>query len=205
MNETERPNPMTSEEPVAHHGLSRRRLVRAGLSAAPVMAALKSNTVLAGGSGHSCVRPSSFSSLTAAQMQVSRGRIIKDDYSCASHGFWKNRSDGLPSKDYKAKTAFIGGVTGFTQNPNGFFTGKSLQQVLEMPGNQNNTALARHVTAAFLSAVAVGNDPDRVMLSKSQCAQIWNGQGFWSPFAGANWTYDDTMNYFEAVYGWLSI
>jgi hypothetical protein len=51
----------------------------------------------------------------------------------------------------------------------------------------------------------VNNDPDRVMLSKSQCAQIWNGQGFWSPFAGANWTYDDTMNYFEAVYGWLSI
>lgn len=204
MSDTERPNPTPLDDTTASHGLSRRRLVRAGLSAAPVMAALKSNTVLAGGSGHSCVRPSSFSSLTAAQMQVSRGRVIKDDYSCASHGFWKNRSDGLP-KDYKTKTLFIGGGTGFSNNPNGAFSNLSLQQVLGLKGNQNNTALARHVTAAFLSAVAVKNDPDRVMLSKSQCAQIWNGQGFWSPFAGAHWTYDDTMNYFEAVYGWLSI
>ena len=205
MSETQRPHSTSADTTNAHQGLSRRRLVRAGLSAAPVMAALKSNTVLAGSNGHSCVRPSSFSSLTAAQMQVSRGRVIQDDYSCASYGFWKNRNDGLPSPDYKAKTPFIGGVTGFTNNPNGFFTGKSLQQVLDLPGNQNNTALARHVTAAFLSAVAVGNDPDRVMLSRSQCAQIWNGQGFWSPFAGASWTYDDTMNYFEAVYGWLSL
>lgn len=204
MNETERPNPTTSDDPAAHHGLSRRRLVRAGLSAAPVMAVLKSNTVLAGGSGHSCVRPSSFSSLTASDMQLSRGRIIKDDYSCASHGFWKNNK----SKDwwdYKTKTPFLGGETGFTTSPNSSFSKLTLQAALELKGNQDSEALARHVTAAFLSAVAVGNDPDRVMLSKSQCAQIWNGQGFWSPFAGAHWTYDDTMNYFEAVYGWLSI
>lgn len=45
-------------------GLSRRRLVRAGLAAAPVMAALQSNSVLAGGgSGGNCLRPSTFSSL----------------------------------------------------------------------------------------------------------------------------------------------
>ena len=191
-------NPPTSTATHAA-GLNRRRLVRAGLTAAPVMAALHSSTVLAGGGDHSCIRPSSFSSLKLAQMKVSRGREIRDDYECKSHGYWKNNNGNLTT-DYKKKK-FLSSDTGFTANPGNAFEGKTLQEVLEMSGNANNAALARHVVAAFLSAKSAGNDPDRVLLSVAQCQAIWNGQGNWSPFAGASWTLPDTMNYFEKVFG----
>jgi hypothetical protein len=179
-------------------GVSRRRLVRAGLSAAPVMAALKSNTVLAG--DHSCIKPSTFSSLRAAQMQVSARRELKTDFECNSHGYWKNRETGLPA-GYKTNTLFISVDTGFSNNPNGLYTGKTLQQVLDMGGNSGNAALARHVVAAYLTAVSFKDDSSRVMLTTTQCKTIWNQGGQWSPFAGASWTLNDTMVYFETVYG----
>lgn len=182
----------------AASGLSRRHLVRAGLSAAPVLAALKSNTVLAG--DHTCIKPSTFSSLRAAQMKVSARRELKTDYECQSHGYWKNRDGGLPNQ-YKTTTKFLSTETGFTQNPGSVYTNKTLQQVLENGGNQGNAALARHVVAAFLTAKAYQNDPSRVMLTQSQCRAIWNGQGVWQPFAGTTWTLSQTMAYFDMVYG----
>lgn len=183
--------------PAARGGLSRRHLVRAGLSAAPVVVGLKSNTVLAG--DHTCIRPSTFSSLRAANMKVSVQRELKTDYECRSHGFWKRHDNGLP-KDYK-QTKFLSAETGFGVNPGGAYTNKTLQQVLETGGNQHNAALARHVVAAFLTAVAYQNDPTMVMLTKAQCRAIWKGQGYWKPFAGANWTLSQTMAYFDMVYG----
>lgn len=179
-------------------GVSRRQLVRAGLSAAPVVAALKSNTVLAG--DHSCIKPSTFSSLRAAHMKVSAQRELKTDYQCRSHGYWKNNSSGL-ERDFKKKTRFLSDTTGFGTNPGGAFSGKSLQDVLEMGGGHRSIALARHVTAAFLTAAAYRDDPTLVMLTRAQCRAIWNQQGQWSPFAGATWNMDQTLAYFDAVYG----
>lgn len=193
--------PINAPEPTAPAkaaGLSRRRLVRAGLTAAPVLAALHSNTVLAGGGDHSCVRPSSFSSLILANMKVSSGRQIRADYECKSHGYWKKHNGNLTAT-YKTDTQFLS--NGFTANPGAGFTGKTLQQVLDMGGNDNNTALARHVVAAFLSAQSVGDNANLVLLSVFQCRQIWNGQGNWSPFAGTNWNLADTMKYFDTVFG----
>ncbi len=184
--------------PSSSSGVSRRRLVRAGLSAAPVMAALKSNSVLAG--DNTCIRPSSFSSLAAAQMKVSQGRAIKTDFECKSHGYWKNNNAGLAT-NFKETTKFLSTSTGFTQDPGNAYSKLTIQQVLDQGGNRNNAALARHVAAAFLTATAYNNDSTRVLLTKSQCRAIWNGQGVWSPFAGATWTLAQTMNYFEAIYG----
>ena len=199
MNDNTTPPSNPQQAAASATGLSRRRLVRAGLAAAPVMAALHSNTVLAGGGDHSCIRPSSFSSLKLAQMTVSRGRVVRDDFECKSHGYWKNNNGNL--RDGYKQTKFISSDTGFSTNPGGAFNGKTLQQVLDMRGNENNTALARHVVAAFLSAKSAGNDFDRVLLSVAQCQAIWNGQGNWSPFAGTNWTLDQTMEYFKKVFG----
>ncbi|MGC4397043.1 hypothetical protein [Hydrogenophaga sp. T2] len=188
----------TPQRPAPRGGLSRRQIVRAGLSAAPVVAAVKSNTVLAG--DHSCVKPSTFSSLRAANMKVSAQREIKTDYECRSHGYWKNNNAGL-ERNFKTATQFISTTTGFVANPGSAYAGKSLQQVLEMGGNQYNAALARHVVAAYLTAVAYRNDPTVVMLTTSQCQAIWNNQGVWSPFAGTTWTLAQTMAYFDTVYG----
>ena len=179
-------------------GVARRRLLRAGLSAAPVLAALKSNTVLAG--DHTCIRPSSFSSLAAAGMKASKGRVVKTDYSCYSHGYWKNHDTGLPV-GYKSKKFLPDGSStlGFAANPGGEFTGLTLQQILDKQGDTNNTALARHLVGTYLSAVAYGDDNG--ILTKQQCADCWNSGGVWSPFAGANWTKADTMAYLEKIYG----
>lgn len=204
---TQPPQPTgTTPDKPSSAGVSRRRLVSAGISATPVLAALKSNTVLAGG-GHSCVRPSTFSSLTAAHMKVSRGREIRDDYACKSHGYWRNNNGALGHPDFKSKTLFISHKTGFSIDPGNAYIGKSLQDVLELRGGNGGrhryAALARHVTAAWLSAHTAGN-PDRVLLTKGQCAALWNslaGGGTWRPFAGANWTLDQTMDYFEVVFG----
>lgn len=178
-------------------GVSRRRLMRAGMAAAPVLAALKSNTVLAG--GNSCVRPSAFSSLTAAHMKVSRGRVIQKDFACAPPEHWRHSDRGLPPK-FKAETPFISSATGFSANRQ-HYQKMSLQQVLESSGTQNHEKLARYVTAAFLSAMSVGNTPSFVLLSRRQCQEIWNRQGHWSPFAGANWTMPQTLAYFEKIFG----
>lgn len=87
-------------------------------------------------------------------------------------------------------------------NPGNAFSGKSLQAVLEMDGNDSKVvALARHVVAAFLTAVSNGDDPETVILTKSDCRKIWEGQGVWSPFAGTTWTLNQTMAYFDEVYG----
>ena len=182
-------------------GVSRRRLVRAGLTAAPVMAALKSNTVLAG--EHSCIRPSSFSSLAAAHMKLSKGRTVKTDYACKSHGYWKNQP--MTWNNHFKKKRFLNSTfttTGFTSNPGSVFSKKTFQDVLEMRGNDNNTALARHVAAAYLSAVSVNDHPDHVWLTKAQCNAIWNGQGVWKPFAGSpTWTRQRTIDYFNMILG----
>lgn len=75
-------------------GLSRRRLVRAGLAAAPVMAALQSNSVLAGGgSGGNCLRPSTFSSLYIGGPKALLSRDPRAGISgvCKPPGHWANR------------------------------------------------------------------------------------------------------------------
>jgi hypothetical protein len=196
--ETQMPETQASPPPA---GVSRRPLVRAGLTAAPVMAALKSNTVLAG--EHSCIRPSSFSSLAAAHMKLSKGRTVKTDYACKSHGHWKNQPIGW-NNEFKKKR-FLNSkltTTGFTANPGSVFSKKTFQEVLDMGGNDRATALARHVVAAYLSAVSVNDHPDHVWLTKAQCNAIWNGQGVWKPFAGSpTWTLQRTMDYFDMILG----
>jgi len=184
--------------PTQNAGVSRRGLVRAGASAVPVLAALKANTVLAGGD-HTCIRPSSFASLAAAQWKLSQGRTVKTDYTCYSHGYWKNKTNGLP-QNFKAKQ-FLDPAEGFVRNPSGFYTAKTFQQVLGLQGNAHDTALARHVVAMYLSAVSVNDDPLRVTLTKAQCREIWNTRGVWSPFPGANWDYNTTFNYLEKLLG----
>lgn len=199
MNQSSQHNPVQQHHPAPTEdgGVSRRRLMRAGLATAPVLATLKSNTVLAG--GHSCIRPSSFSSLALANWKVSAGRSIQSDFKCESARYWQRREDGLP-RNFKSKTQFLSSTTGFTQNPNGAFSNLTLQQVLELDGNRSNAELARHVAAAYLSALSVNDDSSRVWLTRRQCRAIWNGQGNWSPFAGANWTQAQTMDYFDKVY-----
>lgn len=185
---------------------NRRRLIRAGLAAAPVVLTLKSRSVLATG-GHNCIKPSAFSSLQAANMHLSRP--VQNDFACLSHGYWKTHNHPAPYGD-KTKSYFlavpagapVGSVSaGFSGDPGGF-AGKTLEQVLNMGGG-GLTALARHTVATFLTAVHYGDDPTKVLLTSIQCRQLWSALaagGTWSPFPGANWNLGDTLAYFDHIY-----
>ncbi|PZO19657.1 MAG: hypothetical protein DCF26_05090 [Burkholderiales bacterium] len=199
--------PSNAQEPTAPAeaaGLSRRRLVRAGLAAAPVLAALHSNTVLAGGSGgygQGCIRPSTFSSLKAANWKISQGRDIKNNFVCRPHSHWK---DNFPRKFKDVK--FLSNDTGCNRDARNnegkkSFKDLKMREVLDLRGGDADSMLARCVVSAFLSADAAGAGSDNVWLTKEQCRQIWNGRGIWKPFAGATWTLDQTLNYFEVVFG----
>lgn len=202
MNDSKPTPPITEKQPSeVHSGLSRRRLVRAGLTAAPVMAALKSNTVLAG--GYNCIRPSSFASTGAATIRNSNGATIRNDYRCKSHGHWKNKQGSLPA-NFKSRRFLNHGnvLTGFHENPGQSYTDLTLQQVLELEGHVPMAKLARHVVAAYLSATEINDDFELVWLTRQQCCDIWNGQGVWTPIAGSpSWTLAQTLDYFEMAYG----
>jgi hypothetical protein len=201
------PKSQDSAEKIAlSTGIARRRLLRAGLAAAPVVAALKSNSVLAG--DHTCIKPSSFSSLKPANWNLSKGRSVNTNYACHSHGYWKNTKEHPHPSPYTDLTkSFFQAVPAGAPNGSqsaGFsgtrFIGKTLINVLEMTGG-DRIALARHLVATFLTAVANADNPNLVLLTTSQCKTIWTGNGVWSPAPGLNWTLDDTMAYFNKIYG----
>ena len=183
-------------------GISRRQLVRAGLSVAPVVAALKSNTVLAGSVGGgrgNGVTTSAFASLQANQGRVSNGRY-KTDCEVRSPNEWIEKSSELKKKKFRE--------CGFSADPGGKYGGGAdgrrsvtLDAVLRSKGGDRDTVLARYVVASYLTALEFHNDRDVLALTTSQCTSIWNGRGTWSPFAGATWDYAQTIAYFETIYG----
>ena len=200
MNETPEPSPDLPLDA----GIARRRLLRAGLSAAPVLLALKSQSVLA---ADICIKPSAFSSLKAAA-NMTLSRAPNQGWNCKSEDHWKTTFHPSP---YQAldKSYFLaiplGAATGsvsagFVANPGGWYTGKTLIDVLNEGGSANNITLARHVVATFLTAVSLGDDATQVLLTKSQCQQIWDTQGNWSPFAGATWNLQSWLDYFDYIY-----
>lgn len=186
-------DPSPASAPAAH-GLSRRQLVRAGLGAAPVLAALKSNTVLAG-PGDNAITTSAFASLQANQGRVSNARVVSR-MMVVTPAQWASQASPLKKKKFRD--------CGFNAPAYGRFgNGTTLGQVLEFSAADADTALARCVVASYLTALQYGDDREVLALSTSQCKAIWNGRGNWSPFAGARWDYSQTMAYFDTIYGGL--
>ena len=198
-----------ASDAVPGSGVSRRRLMRAGLSAAPVMLALKSQSVLAAGN---CISPSAFSSLQAAAAANTKLSHTPNLTSCARYSLaeWQNPNSNYPSPyTNKSQSYFLGipakaprgAVTaGFVWNPGGAYTGKTLQDVVGTQGNGTNNALAGYVVAAFLTAVANGDNPTKVLLTTAQCKAIWEGKGYWSPAPNINWTLANTLAFFDYIY-----
>lgn len=179
-------------------GVSRRQIVRAGLSAAPVIAVLKSNTVLAGvtggGQGNG-VTTSAFASLQANQGRVSTASY-KTDCQVITPAQWQSKPSDFKKKKFQNCGFVASSRTKFGRSV-------TLGDVLELKDSERDTVLARYVVAAYLTALQFHDDRDVLTLTTSQCNAIWNGQGSWSPFAGAQWDYAQTMAYFETIYGGL--
>jgi hypothetical protein len=184
----------------AGSGVSRRALIRAGMAAVPVVAAMKTEMVLAT-TTNTTVRPSSFASFQANNCSVAPGRNTTGNYislsDCQSRC---NTQTALGSMRYFKSTLYTN--WGFT-----FHTGcglsssvnvKTLLSTLVSTSTPDLTRLAVYCAAAHIAAQSYAGSS---FLTATQCKDIWHNKGIWSPMAGVNWSLAQTLAYFDRVYG----
>lgn len=183
--------------PPAGLNTSRRKLVRAGLAAAPVVAAFKGNMVLAAPSGTNVtVRASAFASVVPGQGSVApraqtTGFFVpmsqcEKDPSCNDLLFGPDGCDG------KSKSG-----CGFGMEPSPKVATMTLKQVFNLKTRSDLERLAQYLAAGYLSAKTYGSDS---YISEPRCKEIWSNHGSWKPTPGVQWTMSDTLAYFEKVY-----
>ena len=191
-------------------GVSRRQLVRAGLSAAPVLAVLKSNSVLAAGNA---IVPSAFASLKANKGSVSPSSF-KTNTQVITPAEWIEKNSPLKKKKFLGSGFVAVGVPVIKNKDKNKNKDKdedkrkykdqeevTLGDVLTCDGTSREAVLARYVVASYLTASEFGDNRDVLALTTSQCKVIWNQKGEWTPFAGARWNYAETIAYFKTIYG----
>lgn len=175
----------------------RRKLVRAGLAAAPVVAAFKTDMVLAQtAGGNVAVMASSFASAATNGGSVSpnaktTGLYIPMDQcetqqGCGDLLFGPDRCDGSGKRG-----------CGFAPEISSKVSRKTLAQLFKMNPDNDTERLAQYLAAGFLSARKFGSES---YISEQRCKEIWVKHGRWSPTAGVHWDLADTCDYFQRVY-----
>jgi hypothetical protein len=169
----------------------RRRLIKAGLGAAPVLMTVVNRSAFATGlRGGKCTTPSAYGSINTSRQDKT--------YSCTGRtpGYWKQSQ-----KFYEWPTPYypttVGGWGGHKATLFGAsiafgavmstFNGSTLLAVLDSGGNDDNTALARHIVAALLNAAS---GKTSAVLSVSAVQNIWKEfitKGYFEPTAGVKW------------------
>ena len=168
----------------AHPVPGRRRLLRGGLAAGPVVMTLVSRPVLGGGGGGGgrggfglCTTPSGFVSANAS----TAGRGV----SCEGHTYeyWKKASSSQWPSPYKPGTKFNDVFKTPTYAP---YNWKTLEDVLGFGSSPPNN-VARACVAALLNAQDGLTPP----LGVSAVKDIWSEyitKGYYSPQSGAHWS-----------------
>jgi hypothetical protein len=185
--------------PAGGHSPARRRLLQAGISAAPVAMTLASRPVLAEGNGivgGACRTPSAFASINQS--------VQHNGTTCSGRtpGFWKQEqhfSSWRPSGFYPTTVPGPGGhaATQFCAVfPNcSVYTGKTLLDVLGAGGGPPDD-VGRHIVAALLNAYA-GFTP-LTILSVAKIKEIWSqyaSTGYFSPVTGVQWDHGQIVAY----------
>lgn len=186
---------------LATGGLNRRKVIRAGLSAAPVLAGLKSQSALA---TNGICTPSIWSSIKAANFCVSGGAPPQQN-PCKPHSWWCNSSHSSCNTLFHGTAANCAGYAGthFTTTRNF----KQVCQTASVSGLQDDKSkLGRHCAAMHLNATVYSSS---CPVSVSTCKAIWtacrNG-GTWTPVSGGPaWTRSDCIAYFDYVCGIKSL
>lgn len=190
---------------------SRRKLVRAGLAAAPVVAAFKTNMVLASG-GDKAVCPSTFASFknngamcSVTAPKATTGHCVPMDRCKIKTGTPHNKRKFGSGFDEDGRKG-----CGFSYSRGDDYDDKQLWELCAMDyasgsggsrrisRDANRDKLARYVSAAYISCK---NYPGTSFVSESQCKDIWENNGSWSPAPGVRWSCADTLEYFDTVYG----
>jgi hypothetical protein len=194
-----------SETPPAITSGVRRRLLRGGLSAAPVLMTVASRPVLG---QTTCLAASA----SVGSVPSSGQRTAAATCSGLSPQQWKAQATRWPrpyvgavpqSGDARAlvsqtPTAFHCPTTGLA----GYvFSDRSMLAVIEVnEGGQGVTALGRYVVAALLNARA-GRTP---VLSETTVRAMWNdviNRGYFEPTAGVRWGPTEIVQYIKTTMG----
>jgi len=183
----------------ARGGLSRRQLVRAGLSAGTVAATLKSNTVLANGTV--CIMASAFSSLDANPLtsQV----LTQVGGACIDSQSWTTRTTARVTSDFKLNTKVndLGFTLPYPGVDSSAWGNVTIAAALVYAGADSKfNQLLRSTLAAYLTAYDRQNGPNGdVVLTTTQCLTIWNNSGVWTEPNGIAFDLDKTLRYFAKI------
>ena len=161
---------------------ARRRILRGGLSAAPVLMVAAPRSVMAGGPMN-CVPASSFASINASRPDL--------QFTCSGRtsSYWKQPQFFSEWPAPYLPTTTFDSVFGAT----GGYPGKTLLAVLELMGGGRD-AVARQIVAAVLNA-AKGLTPANV-LSVAIAKAVWLSfvtKGYYEPTAGIKWHADTSV------------
>ena len=192
---------------LAISGVARRRLVRAGLAAAPVILALKSQSALAtgsGGTGHH-MTCSAWASVSAAKGCHSSHSAQHTGGTCKSYQDWAHSNNSQCNKKFHKKTDWRGVIDYSKCVPfdGSDYSDKSLKEICKgvvSSGDSKKDKLAKHCAAMYLNIKVDANCP----LDEATVKTIWNrcknNAGTWSPVAnGKPWNRDDCNEYFDYV------
>lgn len=189
----------------------RRRLLRRGLAAAPVLMTLASRPVFGwttggGGGNFQCFTPSGFVSMPGS------GHLTPTYCSGRTPGYWKThcpwpspyvcgncRGDSDPSLFYKYFS------TGSLTPPDGTDWKKVTFLAILSPPYQNTNSgapwdIARLCVATLLN-IAQGIVPMSI-LTPTVVQEIWNSyitQGYFEPTAGVKWYHDQIVSYLQST------
>lgn len=183
---------------------TRRRLLKGGLAATPVLMTIAHRPAVAGGLPGVCKTPSAFGSINAS-------RHGEQDVICSGRtpGYWKQEQwldqwpapyypvDVLPIPPGHKATRFHSASTGFGGS---VFGTKTLLEVLRSGGG-DTVAVGRHVAAALLNAAA-GLTP---VLSPATVSEIWNAyvsSGYYMPISSTpniKWYAEDIVTYLKST------
>lgn len=179
------PNPLPDDESLARKQaalVARRRILRGGLGAAPVLMVSAPRSVMAG--TLNCVPASSFASINASRpdlLSSCSGRAPWHWKQPQWFGHWPARyvPTGPGATMFDAVFGMVGG-----------YPGKSLLQVLELQGATGRDGLAKHIVAALLNAAA--NLTPVNVLGVGRVKAVWaefvaTGSGYYVPTAGIKW------------------
>lgn len=203
----EHSKPTASPLPVVSAGLARRRLLRAGLAAAPVMLALKSQSALATGTHLNC---SVWASLSAAKgCKTSHAPV--SGKTCKSYDDWAsddthtecNHKYHDDSNPRTVKVPFTGKEFCDKDLKRTVHTLKNVCKGTDTKGNKFSTGntekdeLGKHCAAMYLNC-KTGNSSVTEAQVKSMWASCKDG-GMWTAPGGHQWTRKDCNEYFNYV------
>ena len=161
--------------------VGRRRLLRGGLGAVPVVLTIASPSVMATGGGSVCTPASSFASINTSRPDRTFG------CSGRTPGYWKQSQHHA-----NWPTPFVATGNDATKFNDVFgsaygYPGKTLLDVLGLQGGDRN-AVARHIVAALLNAAKNWTSPE--VLSVTTVKLVWlsfTQKGYYEPTAGIQW------------------